>query len=166
MKNDPKTLYHRPGTHHEWGQDDWDEKGLNNAGRFIYWMLTRIGRIGCHHKEKWGTLRVSTYFYYGTFFCLLYPGYVSYARIPKWLQPILCHWRAPECAIRMVRAYQIAVYKLTYRIAFARWPHLWLEIGWDSQHELLGIDARSFGWHTAGKEEKNDKTSAKNIHSD
>ena len=149
-----KPLLHKPATHHVWGDEDCDWSGLYEAERLLYTLLKRLGRIGVHSKEKWGTIQVSTYFWDGTLYGLLWPGRVWYGFIPKWLQPLLCRWRAPRCLRHLVHKWQRLVYRAVYRAAFAAWPHLWLEIGMNCHHELLGLDDRSFGWHTVGEENK------------
>lgn len=153
-KRKNKPLYHRPSNFHQWGENDWDEAGLHRAISFITRVLRTIGRIGVHSKEKYGTARISVYFFHGTLFCLLYPGYVWYGFLPRPLRGPLCQWKAPEAVTRIIQRYQALVYRATYKVAFARWPHLWLELGANAEHGLLNLDARSFGWYSPGQEEK------------
>jgi len=152
-----KPLFHRPKGSHLWGDEDCDWDGLYDAERFIRTWLTRLGRIGVHSKEKFGTLRASVYFWDGTLFSLIYPGYIWYGFLPKWLHPILCRKHAPKWLRHLLHKWQRLVYRAVYRTAFAAWPHLWIEIGTDAQHELLGLDSRSFGWHTVSEEDRSDE---------
>jgi hypothetical protein len=145
---------HRSDSFHEWGDEDCDWSGIYAAERFLYTWLKRLGRIGVHSKEKYGTIRASVYFWDGTLYSLIWPGRVWYGFLPKWLQPLLCRTRAPKWLRRRMYTWQTFIYREVYRAAFAKWPHLWLEIGHDCQHELLGLEAESFGWVTAGKEEE------------
>jgi hypothetical protein len=149
-----KPLYHVPNNFHHWDDPDCDWEGLYASHDFIYTWLTRLGRISVHSKEKFGSIRVSVYFWDGTAFGLIWPSKMWYGFLPKWLQPILCHWRAPRHLVHLVHKWQRFVYRAVYRLAFARWPHLWLELGMHAQHELLGLDSRSFGWQTVGEEDK------------
>ena len=150
-----KPLFHRPKGFHRWGDPDCDWAGLYAAEHFIHKWLTRLGRIGVHSKEKFGSIRASVYFWDGTAFGLIWPGRVWYGFLPKWTHPILCRNHSPKWLRHLLHKWQRLVYRAVYRTAFAVWPHLWVEIGADAQHELLNIDNRSFGWQTVSEEDEN-----------
>lgn len=63
--------------YHDWGDDTFDWNSLNEAIHLIYKMC-KFFRIGCHIKEKYGTIRASFYFFDGSFHSFMYPGYVYY----------------------------------------------------------------------------------------
>jgi hypothetical protein len=132
-------------TYHEWG-DDFDWEGLGNAGHIIWWLCTKIGRIGIHIKEKYGTLRCSSYFWDGSLFGLCYPGYV-YNQFPKWLWNIDCSYIKPF--VRFLKfptwimwKYQKAIYMLAYYIAMKKYPHIREEICVDSDGYEMIIGGR------------------------
>lgn len=63
--------------YHDWSDDSFDWKSLNEAASLIHGTC-KLFRIGCHIKEKYGTLRASFYLFDGSFHSVLYPGYVYY----------------------------------------------------------------------------------------
>lgn len=45
-------------TYHEWGDEDFDWEALNKVVGIFYIFLPQLGRMTCHPKEKYGTLRL------------------------------------------------------------------------------------------------------------
>jgi hypothetical protein len=123
--------------YHEWGDEDFDWEGLNNAGQYIQYYCAKYGRIGIHQKEKYGTLRADTYFS-GTVHDLIWPGhyYTHYAHdalrkldydfsyYSRWL-------------FKLINVYQRFIYRLVYKRAVKKWPHLIEEILVDADHPDL-----------------------------
>jgi len=64
---------------HVWG-DDWFEENGEDLGNAIHYCIDfwkKWGRIGSHGKEKWGRFDQYLYFWDGSLFGLIWPGYVS-----------------------------------------------------------------------------------------
>ncbi len=128
-------------THHIWGQEGVDWNGISDAASYIGEFLKRWGRVNVtQYKEKWGTVRV--YCDLG-WYCLLnitHPGYVHYRPYPEWLKrlDIFCLSRAIRKLNFLVVPFHAWLYRLAYKKAIAKWPHLKAEIidGAD-YHELL-----------------------------
>lgn len=119
---------------HEWGDEDFDWKGLNDAMNYFYKNCKRYGRVGLNLKEKWGTMRVGTtcaFFNEWPIHSLIKPGYYYYSW-PRWM---MIHIDYPLGRIveklyigRMIRRYQIAVVKFFWKRAAKKWPHIAAEI--------------------------------------
>lgn len=100
---------------HMWGEEGVDWQGIGDAACYIGGFCQRWGRIPVSDmKEKYGTVRV--YLYFG-FFDWGWKSYLNWLVVP----------------------YQHRIYRLAYKKAIAKWPHLREEIlcGADWQ-ELLG----------------------------
>lgn len=70
-------------TCHMWGDVDVDWNGINEAAEYIGRYCVTYGRIMCHTKEKYGTVRASTYFNHISIQNVLYPAH-CFNRLPKW----------------------------------------------------------------------------------
>ena len=46
-------------TYHVWGDEDFDWEALDKAIDQGTWLMEKLGRIGVHSKEKWGSIRWS-----------------------------------------------------------------------------------------------------------
>lgn len=120
---------------HTWG-DDWPYwEDLNRAIHFIWWVCTKIGRIGVHSKEKYGTHRMTTYFWNGSFHSLIYPGY-CYSQFPQWLWTFDIYYITKfmqwlRFPIWIVFQYQRCVFALAFYIAMKKHPHIADEIASD-----------------------------------
>lgn len=113
---------------HTWGDKDFDWEGLGKAEQDLYFICTRLGRIGGQIKEKYGTLRFYANFDDLSLHTLLWPGYV-YLRIPHGMNrgsELLCKYTGLSYLFTL---YQKLMYKLGYRYILAKYPHLRLEIG-------------------------------------
>lgn len=111
---------------HCWG--DVDANGndicyqIGNIAEYIGEWLRKYARINVmQYKEKFGTVRVYCYFGWDDLGSITHPGY--YYR-PKWGS--YCRW------IRhlnwLIVPLQIAFYRLRYKQAIKKWPHLQDEI--------------------------------------
>lgn len=106
--------------HHQWGDTDFDWKGLDTAG-LVIWQFCRMwcGPL-LSIKEKYGTLRVNTYFY-------CYCGNNQYIGA-------ICE--------TIAITYQKLIYKLAYKKALRMFPHLKHEILVDCDYpEVIGSEA-------------------------
>jgi hypothetical protein len=74
--------------YHEWGDNDFDWKSLYKAESIIY-RVCKLFRLGCHIKEKYGSIRCSVYPFDGSLHSFLYPGYVAYQYEHWWLSKTL-----------------------------------------------------------------------------
>ena len=116
---------------HTWGDEGVDWQGIGEAARYIAHFLRRWGRVGVRdYKEKWGTVRVYCSLGWHQFHCITHPGH-CYSRYPKWLWrwdvyhgsrliPFLTGWA--------ILPYHRWLYRLAYKRAVAKWPHLKEEI--------------------------------------
>ena len=123
------------GNYHEWGDEDFDWKALNEAAQYLEKYCKRWARLGIWTKEKYGTLRVSVtcaYFMeYGFLHHIFYPGYCSY-RWPRWFR-IYIDWPFGKVmrilgVVRLLQIYQHAVLKFFWKRAAKKWPHISEEI--------------------------------------
>ena len=116
-----------PPTHY-WDDDEdkFDWKALND-GMNIMVSIMRFARIGVHYKEKYGTARVSCYFYDGSLHSFTHPGYV-YSQYPKWLWTADIYYIGPFFRFlrfpRFVQFFQRRFYTLAYYVAMKKYPHV------------------------------------------
>jgi hypothetical protein len=111
---------------HYWGDEEVDWDGINNAADFIYDFCVKWARLGGQSKEKYGQVR-----FYASFglslHSLCYPGHYFY-RFPKWLITADLFWITPACQklglSRLWMWYQSKIYRLAYKKAVEKWPHL------------------------------------------
>lgn len=136
------------GNYHDWSEKDFDWKGLSKAEDIIrFWF--KLARIGCHSKEKYGTLRVTPYFFDGTIHTLMYPGFVycqyNFLRSQRWYLDIY-FW--PKFFKYTGLGYliyycQIPFYTLAYYIAMKKYPHIAEEICVDASRPELIIGGKA-----------------------
>lgn len=121
--------------HHEWGDEDFDWKALNDAAFYIQNRCRKFARLGVWTKEKYGTLRISTtcaYFMeYDFIHHIFYPGYVHY-RFPKWFRKYI-DWPVGKLlrnigVLNLIQKHQTAVLKFFWKRAAKKWPHVSEEI--------------------------------------
>lgn len=118
---------------HSWGDETVDWKGINDAARYIGTQLVRWGRVPVRDwKEKYGTVRVYTGFGWESLYSITHPRYVYY-RGPQWIwKYVHCskwsRWIFRHLVNPIVVPYHVWLYKLVYRRAIRKWPHLRLEI--------------------------------------
>ena len=134
---------------HRWG--DWPDEYFYDVGWaavYIGDFCRRWGRIQVRDtKEKYGTSRVYCSFGIYSLYSIFHPGAV-YLRWPKWFKwweynffsPIIQHLQ------KWIPFYkwQIFIYRLAYKKAIKKWPHIKKEIlaGADYDDLLEGLDER------------------------
>ena len=70
-------------SHHDWSDETFDWKGLNEAVDFLDKNLRRFGHIAVRQsKEKFGTARIYCSLGFSQLHDITHPGYV-YSRYPK-----------------------------------------------------------------------------------
>jgi hypothetical protein len=115
---------------HQWGEENFDWKGLDDAILFIAINLKRWGRISVRQaKEKFGTARIYCSLGWLQFHCITHPGYV-FSRYPNWLWHLDCDYGTKIVKIinYLVYPYHKWLYREVYKHAVAKWPHLKEEI--------------------------------------
>lgn len=125
---------------HDWGDDNVDWNGINNAARYIAEGLVKWGRVNVRdYKEKYGTVRIYCSLGWYGLHSITHPRHV-YSRYPKWLWSLDCHYG--RYLVRplnwLVIPYHKFLYRKLYRNAVQKWPHLMVEILSAADfHELL-----------------------------
>jgi hypothetical protein len=117
---------------HSYGDKDIPEDlfdQVDDAASYIGNFIARWGRIHVSQtKEKFGTVRVYCYFGIDCLFGLLWP---KKNFIPKWwpYRIDLAVWRWIRIPFNFLFIpYQQVIYRLAYKRAIQRWPHLKDEI--------------------------------------
>ena len=125
---------------HDWSDDTFDWKGLDEAISYIDKMLRVYGRLPVMQaKEKWGTARIYTGFGWSGFHSITHPGH-AFRRYPVWLWKldILYFSKIFNVLNYLIVPFHQFLYKVVYQRAVNKWPHLFYEItdcaDW---HELL-----------------------------
>lgn len=124
---------------HIWGEQGVDWEGIENAAYYIGDFLAKWGRINVSQtKEKFGTARVYCHFGWSCFHTIIWPRhmwihkwwpYRADLHISKYLMPIF-NWIAGR--------WQVKIYRMAYKRALKKWPHLREEILCCADgHELL-----------------------------
>lgn len=128
---------------HHWGDNGVDFKGIANAADWIGQQLVRWGRVNVTTtKEKFGTARVYCSFGWYQFHSITHPRH-AYSQYPRWLWHLDCDYGNKICWLLnlLVVPYHRWLYRLVYRFALKKWPHLKREIiyGADKQELLKGL---------------------------
>jgi len=131
-------------TYHEWGDENVDWTGIDQAAFYIGSFLKRWGRMPVSAmKEKYGTARVYCSFGWYGLLTITHPGWCHYGPYPKWLQylDIYVLSRVIPYTNWVVVPYHKFLYKIAYKKALKRWPHLKNEIldGADWQEYLTHL---------------------------
>lgn len=116
---------------HDWGEDDFDWEGLNEAINYIDYVLVNYGRINVRQsKEKFGTARIYCSLGWDCFLNITHPRYVHYRPYPNWLKTFDIFYlsRIIPYLNWFVVPYQKWIYKLAYKNAVKKHPHLKAEI--------------------------------------
>lgn len=113
---------------HRWGEEGVDWQGIDEAAFWLGKNLARYGRISIGQtKEKFGEVRVYCSFH-SNLYTLIWPYermfYPKLNKFQLWLDRITI----PEFACKLIFKYQKFVYRLMYKKAIAKWPHLKEEI--------------------------------------
>ena len=136
--------------HHYWGDEDFDWDGLNSSINIIT-DICRFWRLGIHSKEKYGTARITPWFWDGSLHSLIWPGYV-YRQYPKnwigdklWWLDIYFFPRFFNALFltRLVFWFHAKIYNYAFQKAIKKYPHL--------KEELL-VDADGCELIDGGKE--------------
>jgi hypothetical protein len=138
---------------HVWGDKAFDWKALDKAISQGTWLMSKLGRIGVHSKEKFGTARWSIYLFNGQLHSLTHPGYV-YSRYPKWLWSFDVIHRPLRFLVRPIQFYQALIIKLTFLYLWYKFPHIRPEVFSDAPRELLIKKHSKFAasfWQTSCK---------------
>jgi len=117
---------------HQWGDEDVDWAGINNAAYYISDFCRRWGRLGGHSKEKYGTVRFYANFGASSLLSLSHPGYMHYGPYPNWLSYLDIYYGYNFLKYTGVQfifsKLQPVVYNMAYNNALKKWPHLRAEI--------------------------------------
>lgn len=116
---------------HQWGDEEVDWDGINDAARFIAHNLRKWFRVPVRdYKEKFGTVRIYTGLGWTQFYEIFYPGYCW---IKPWWPNKLDHWLSYQTPIldwinKVVVPIHEWAYVWYYTRAVRKWPHLYNEI--------------------------------------
>lgn len=140
---------------HNWGKEGVDWKGINDAAAYIGRGLRKWRVPVRDYKEKYGTVRVYTGFGWWSIHDITHPGH-AFVRYKK--DGLL--WKINYSPITMkifgllnkvVVPVHIYLYKVYYRKAVKKWPHLREEI-------LIAADwteyLTEFGFHRVHTDER------------
>lgn len=134
--------------YHEWGEKDFDWKGLDAAGDYIGDNLVRWGRVNVRDvKEKYGSLRIYLSFGWFGLHSFTHPrhAYIRYKRDGLlWkLNSSYAVLKIFDLLNHVVVPYHILLYKYFYWRATKKWPHLADEIVDAADYcEYLGFKPR------------------------
>lgn len=136
---------------HNWGDENVDWEGINDAASFIADYCRKWGRLSAHGKEKYGTVRVYVGFGHISLHGLVYPGYV-YNQFPAWLWTLDCDYIGRVLQFFFEKPFtkwQIFIYNKAYQHALHKWPHLRAEILVDADYlEYIRGATQIKGRHT------------------
>ena len=125
---------------HDWSDDNVDWHGISKSAEEIRNFLVKWGRVGVRdYKEKFGTVRVYLSLGWEQMHSITHPGHM-YSRYPKWLWKLDIWYLSKVIRLLnyVVVPYHIWLYKLAYKRAVIKRPHLVAEIMCAADfHELL-----------------------------
>lgn len=114
---------------HNWGQEGVDWAGIEDSAYEIGTFISRWGRMAVSQtKEKFGTVRVYCHFGWDCFYGILWPrhcwvrGWWPY-RLDLAMSSFVC-----RLLNIIVVPYQKFIYRLAYKLAIKKRPHLREEI--------------------------------------
>jgi len=123
---------------HSWGDDFKYFEDVGQCAEEIGAFCVRWGRIGVTStKEKYGTVRVYCVFGLYSLHSLLFPRFVfRHPSFPLWLYRLDSKIMSPafQALGRPLVWYQIKIYRLAYRRALKRYPHIKEEILSDADY--------------------------------
>ncbi len=117
---------------HNWGKENVDWKGIDDAARYIGENLKIWGRVSVmQYKEKFGTVRIYCSLGWNSLLGITHPGWHHYRPYPEWLKtfdifylsriiPIIFNW--------WVLPYHKWLYRKLYKDMVNKYPHLREEI--------------------------------------
>lgn len=146
---------------HQWGDENVDWKGINDAAEFVGDYCARWARFRGQTKEKYGTVRFYAHLGYLSLHGLVYPGYV-YSQFPNWLWTLDIYVISPllqKTFSWVWNPWQKFIYKRAYKLAVKKWPHLRKEILSGADHlELLDdCDDIKLNWYPPSFSDKDKK---------
>lgn len=118
---------------HDWNDTLFDWEALDKAGAYLSNRCAQFARLGVHVKEKYGTLRVSPYYFsgYSPLHEVFKPGYCYY-QWPGWVrtyidEPIgeFVRFIRLDKPIRWVQRQTL---KFFWKRTAKKWPHIKKEI--------------------------------------
>lgn len=127
--------------HHEWGDKDFDWDSLGKAISTGTFIMSKLGRIGVHSKEKYGTARWTIMLCDGSLHSITHPGYV-YSQYPKWLWSFDVRVKPLKWIKPYIQLCQKVLVKLTFIYLCKKYPHIIDEIICDAPSELLSHDLK------------------------
>lgn len=116
-------------TSHGWSEKDFDWESLSKAIYFIMSFWLKLGRIGSHGKEKWGTFRDHPYFWNGGIWGLIRPGYAyiggPFLSFVYWkVDPIVKFITKYTGIYYLGLKYQAFIYNLAIQKMCKKYPHI------------------------------------------
>ncbi len=124
---------------HQWGDEDFDWKGLDEAIYFIAdWLSTWVRMPIRDYKEKYGTARIYCGFGWHGIYQIWRPRHCWY---PRWWPMTFDFWLANTSVWRRLNKLVILLhqkaYAWRYKKAVQKWPHLYKEIVSMADYEEL-----------------------------
>ena len=115
---------------HQWGDEDVDWAGIDDAAFFIAdWLKTWVRMPIRDYKEKYGTVRIYCSFGWYGIYSIWRPSYCWY---PKWWPIRLDCWANNTFLFQLLNRLVTWVHKKAYvwryKQAVKKWPHLYKEI--------------------------------------
>src|SRR5262245_33912466 len=97
---------------HQWGDEDVDWDGINDAAYYIaHWLKTWVRMPIMDYKEKFGTVRVYCHFGWHGIYTIWRPNYYWY---PKWWPMKLDFWLANTWAFKQLNRFVILLHTKAY----------------------------------------------------
>jgi len=143
---------------HYWGDKGVDFHGIGESADEIGEFLVKWGRVNVRDtKEKYGTARVYLSFGWHQLHSVTHPRHM-YSRYPDWLWKLDCRYlyKIFQLLNYIVIPYHIWLYKLAYKRAVIKRPHLVAEIicGADFIELLKDIFPTWYQWNKSEAERK------------
>ena len=126
-------------SYHNWNDNDFDWKGLNDCLDILDKYGRGYGRIGGQIKEKFGGVRWYASLGYLSLHGLIYPSY-NYSKFPQWLWVADIKYITPFLQFFFSKpffAYQKFWYNYAYQKCLKKHPHLRDEILSSADHSEL-----------------------------
>jgi len=116
---------------HNWGEKDFDWKGLDWCVRYLDTNLRRWGRINVRQaKEKFGQIRCYCSLGWSCLLNITHPGYVHYRPYPSWLKTFDIFYlsKAIPYLNCIILPFHKWLYRKLYKDCVKKYPHLREEI--------------------------------------
>lgn len=120
--------------YHEWGDEDFDWKALDQAINYVVGFCRRWAFIPVHGKEKYGTMRLEGLWLGFSIVQLIWTGYMfKPQKCPQWLWSLdlKLSYRYPVYHYLInwwFIPYQKWIFNLAHKRAVKKWPHIEKEI--------------------------------------